>query len=278
MIKLKLKPSLFFILILIIFYYLIAIMGLRYYLSEIIFKSIPETKTQEDFRYSVQQGDNSLLVRLYGKAENARCLIFFPGQHGGIASYEESIIHPMTQNNIAVYALSYPGYEGALGKANYQSVQQLSLDALKLIQDKTACKIENSIYFGRSLGAILALISAEQLTPKAMILDSLALSLADVIRNKLSQSFMTQSINWLPFEKILAFNPQTKYLLSQIKPIPMVVFQGEKDQLTPFDQIAPVLREFNPITLIKVTDATHQSMPEMLGKNYVNWVLKWEKP
>jgi hypothetical protein len=57
--------------------------------------------------------DRSIRIRQYGSSQLRHCVIFFPGQHGGISTYERNLFPTIKQLGITVYALSYPGQDGA---------------------------------------------------------------------------------------------------------------------------------------------------------------------
>lgn len=253
----------------IIFYFGGTAIGLKYYLSEIVFKQTPDIHSTESTRYLVTINNNESLVRLYGDPANTACVVFFPGQHGGILRYEVEIFRNLTDNGIAVYALSYPGYEGAKGIPTFSSIQKSTLSAMKYINDNTSCKSNKTIYVGRSLGASVALGTAEKITPKGMLLDSVGRSLASTIRIRLSNNIWTKPLNVLPVEKLLDFETSLDDALLQLKEVPITIFQGTNDSLTPLNNIASILSVYSNVRLIPVEGADHRNTHILAGAKYI---------
>lgn len=97
-------------------YYLTIAVALRFFLSNLVFLAVPLSVTHENRLLVVNSNGAQGLIREYKSDENRSCVLYFPGQHGGIARYEKEIFAPVLAKGVSVYAISYPGYEGAEGK------------------------------------------------------------------------------------------------------------------------------------------------------------------
>jgi len=247
---------------------------LKYYLSDVIFKKLPNVETSEIIRYKVNINKDELVIRQYGVSSNTKCVIFFPGQHGGIKRYEKEIFKDIVDKEMTLFAFSYPGFEGASGKSNFTSILDTSILALSRIENKTSCEIRSSVYLGRSLGASVALEVAKLSHPKAIVLDSLALSLSSSIRGKFKNSYLTKPLNILPIENLVDFNVSTKTSLNKLKKIPIIVFQGELDKITPLKNIDSLLKKYDNVTLNVIKLATHKNTHLLAGDKYSNAILE----
>jgi hypothetical protein len=62
-------------------------------------------KTHEVSTYEFSDSENNgLIIREYGQS-NINCLIFFPGQHGGVERYEQEIFTSFQKNNFKVFSI-----------------------------------------------------------------------------------------------------------------------------------------------------------------------------
>lgn len=96
---------------------------------------------------------NALLVRQYGEPK-VGCVVFFPGQHGGVARYQKDMFPAYAANGLAVFAVSYPGQDEAPGRAKLDEIQFLSNKALDFVGE--ACPLSRTVLVGRSLGSMVA--------------------------------------------------------------------------------------------------------------------------
>jgi alpha-beta hydrolase superfamily lysophospholipase len=256
-----------------IIYFTIVGIVFHSFLSSIIFLKTNDVQSNENFTMRVEKGDDQLLIRLYGEKDNKKCIIFFPGRHGNITRYETEIFTTLNQNGLSVYALSYPGYDGAKGKSTFKNLMFLTDEAYKTIENQTSCKMHNSVFLGRSLGAFVAVSGSIKVKPRAVVVDSLSPSLTYTIRNQISDHILLFPLNLLPLERILEFNINTADLLDQLSDIPVVIFQGEKDQLIQVSDIIPILAGKKNVRLIEVPNATHSNVYLLAGPEYFRQIL-----
>jgi len=242
--------------------------ALKYFLPEIVFKKIPDVASNETSRTVVTIKESHTLIRRYGSDLNSKCIIFFPGQHGGVLRYELEIFNKVTEKGITVYSLSYPGFEGAEGKSTFRNIEETSLAAVKFINRNTSCKNSNTVYVGRSLGASVALLVAENLKPRGILLDSVSLSLARAIRIRFKSSIYTKPLNILPVEKIIEQDTPISNSLDKLIGIPIVIFQGKKDEKTPISDIKPILTKYTNISLNPVANGKHENTHILAGLKY----------
>ncbi len=249
--------------------YIITIsLALKYFLSDLVFKKIEEGSTNEISRYTVNHLGDEALIREYIAGTGRLCAFYFPGQSGGIPRYEKEIFVHLLERNISVYAISPPGYEGAKGKSTLESVLKTGEMAVKYVNDNTACKISESIFIGRSLGAAIALKIATAAPPKGLLLDSTAIALSDVVRNEINRNPYLKPASILPIEILMEFNPKMEDAMEFLSNTPIVIFQGELDTLTPYPAIKEHTASFTNIELIRVKNATHSTAHVEAGALY----------
>ncbi|MDE2317024.1 MAG: hypothetical protein KGK06_11515, partial [Xanthomonadaceae bacterium] len=107
-----------FIAVVAVLYFAVPAALLRWDLDRLVFSAQSQQRTHEGKRFDVAVSpDASVVVRRYGDAGRA-CAFFLPGQHGGIGSYERTLFPLIREAGADVYAISYPGQDGAKGHAH----------------------------------------------------------------------------------------------------------------------------------------------------------------
>lgn len=251
-----------------------ALIGLKYFLPEIVFKTIPDVASNETSRTVVSFEDSQALIRQYGNILIPKCIIFFPGQHGGILRYESEIFKQVTEKGITVYSVSYPGFEGAEGKSTFSNIEKASLVAVNFINENTSCKISDAVYVGRSLGASVALIVAERLKPKGVLLDSVSSSLSRAIRVKFQSNVFTKPLNILPVESLIGQDIVISESLGQLEALPIVIFQSEEDRITPISDVKSILAKYDNISLFTVPNGEHVDTHVLAGAKYFDELVR----
>ncbi len=246
---------------------------LKFFLSDLVFKKIEERSTHESLRVLVKYREDEALIRVYPADAEKGCAFYFPGQGGGIPRYETDVFQHAVARGVSIYAISYPGYEGAVGKASYESVVKTAELAVSYVNDNTSCRIKDSVFIGRSLGSVIALRVATTMQPKALLLDSTATSLSVVVRSKMKHVPFLKPALLLPVAKLMAFNPEMEEAVVKLSGTPIVIFQGERDALTPFAGIERYALTQEGIELIMVKNATHNTTQVKAGDLYFTKLL-----
>ncbi len=255
-------------------YFTVATIGLKYFLSDLVFLKIPRASTHESAIHSVQYEGDEVLIREYISDTNGFCVVYFPGQHGGIPKYEKEVFQAIQAHGISIYAISYPGYEGALGKSTYDSVMTTTKMAIEFIDDKTNCVITDSVFVGRSLGSAIAMQNAIEAQPKGLLLVSASPSLVPVVRAKMANNYLLKPATILPIEKILEFDTNMVDISEAINHIPIVIMQGENDTLTTYDNIQKFAKNHSNVELIKIMNATHSTVHVDAGQLYFDKLIQ----
>ncbi|MDO6489250.1 alpha/beta hydrolase [Colwellia sp. 4_MG-2023] len=204
----------------------------RYLFPNIILTSTTEELHTLKFYDSF---NNELLVREYGQSED-QCIVFFPGRHGGIKKYEETLFRAFQNNNFKVFSISYSGQDGAIGRVdNIASLIRLITDAMTTIS--LNCPPEKTIVYGRSLGATVAAHSIEENKVSGLIIEAVAPSLSVAVNNYLNSKWYLSPLRILPIEHLLSKDYDLSEPLSLLKAIPVSIFQGTKDSQTPLSQL-----------------------------------------
>lgn len=96
---------------------------LRFGLDSLLFPHVSEL-AESGAPAAVRIADasgNALLLRRYGQALIG-CAIFFPGQHGELSGYPETLFRKLSHAGVAIFAVSYPDQDGASGSATTENI------------------------------------------------------------------------------------------------------------------------------------------------------------
>ena len=196
-----------------------------------------------------------MLVRTYGTGQLG-CAVFFPGQHGGITTYERTLFPLLVAQGVRVFAASYPGQDGAPGRASIAEINILASKAVALVTSH--CGSERTIVLGRSLGTMVAAYSTGHNPVAGLILVSAAPSLSSAIDVRVRSHWYLYPFRMLHSRSLLRRDYSLAQALRYSAAIPVLVFQGTQDQQTPLE---PLRSEF-PLPrwarIIVVQGGTHQ--------------------
>jgi uncharacterized protein len=239
-------------------YFALPALLLRYGLDLFLLKPTNTGPTHEDHRVEIPVGEGrSVIVRRYEKESPAGCAVFFPGQHGGLSDYEMHLIPMIRTANAAVFAISYPGFDGAHGRSNRATLLSDVDKALDIIGSDMQCR-SRMVFVGRSLGATVALFSAPRHKPSALILEGVAPTLTSAIQAAMRQSVFTRAWTVLPIRWLVGNDYSLAPLIQTLSPTPVVVVQGTEDTVTPLAELQ-ALSGFKNVEVVRVEGATHSN-------------------
>lgn len=239
-------------------YFAIPALLLRYGLDFFVLKPTPGGATNEDDRIEISvEGGRSVIVRRYGMEPSAGCVVFFPGQHGGLSDYERHLIPMLRTAGATVHAISYPGLDGARGRSTRATLFSDVGRALDVIGNDIQCH-NRTVFVGRSLGATVALFSAPRYKPNALIVEGVAPTLKSAIQAAMRQSVLTRAWTMLPIDWLVGEDYSVLPLIEALNPTPIVIFQGTDDTVTPLADLH-TLSGFKNVELVSVEGATHSN-------------------
>ena len=125
----------------------------------------------------------------------------FPDNMAGVARYRKDLFSAYAANGLAVFALSYPGQDGAPGRTKLDEIQFLSKKALELVGE--SCPLPRTVLVGRSLGSMLAAYATQGIRPVGLVLEAAAPSLSSAIRVRLRSHWYLSPLAHLSVSKLL---------------------------------------------------------------------------
>jgi alpha-beta hydrolase superfamily lysophospholipase len=207
---------------------------------------------------------NAMLVRRYG-APTVGCVLFFPGQHGDISSYNEMLFPAFVAQGIAVLAVAYPGQNGAPGTAHLHDLIALAARAVGSAQAE--CPDHRVVVYGRSLGSMVAAYAAARSHPAGLILESAAPSFSQAIRLRLNARWYLAPLALLPVARLIEHDYSLAEALSSTQDVPTAVFQGTADSETPLSELRAAGMP-DSLRLVVVPDGTH-STTDLLARDRI---------
>jgi fermentation-respiration switch protein FrsA (DUF1100 family) len=224
-----------------------------------------EGLTYEDVWFPATDG-----VRLHGwlvPAPDARfTLVWFHGNAGNISHRVDNVkaLHRSLDRGLLpnIFIFDYRGYGQSAGSHSDLSEEATYHDAdgaLAYLAGRQDLVRTRLVYFGRSLGAAIAVEAAKRRPPAALILETPFTSITDMAR---------AALPLLPVGALL----RTKYdSLSKIPEIrvPLLVLHGDRDDVVPYEQGRRLFEAANqPKTFYTIRGARHNDTYIVGGQPY----------
>jgi hypothetical protein len=243
-----------------VLYFAIPAVLLHWRLDRLVFASQSHDITHESQSYEIGVGNAAnIIVRRYG-GSGGFCVFFFPGQHGGVGTYERTLFPYLREIGTTIYSVSYPGQDGTRGQGSVAQLPDQVESAVRTVARAESCNLDQSVFIGRSLGATVALLEAERIRPAGVVVDGLAADLSVVIRAWIDRHPMLRGWNLLPIKRILgpSLFPITP-LLTHLTNVRIVVFQGTADDVTAFLAARSAVQRYANITFRPVPGGRHNN-------------------
>ncbi len=185
--------------------------------------------------------------------------LWFHGNAGNISNRLENLRLLHNELGVAVFLFDYRGYGRSEGTPSEQGTYRDAEAALAYVLSRPDVDPERIVYFGRSLGAGVAVELATRRPPYALILESPVPSIADLAR---------RHYRFLPVGGLL----RTKYdSLAKIAGVraPLLVLHGDRDDVVPYaagQKLFEAARE--PKRFYTIEGAGHNDTYAVGGREY----------
>ncbi len=257
--------------ILILAYFAFGALFIRYALPYFLFPTNKISQpTQEIRNFSLGSSKMQVIARSYG-VQGEPCLFFFPGQHGGVSRYENELVSNPAFDTFNITIFSYPSQDGASGSvSSLEKLNALLVRLALLAESKNSCP--KLYFYGRSLGAMVAVSVSSSLNVDGIILESASESLASALRNKFNKNWYLNPYQILPIKLLLKRNYDLGKLILEQKTGNILLVQGTVDKVTPLKQIQSIAKQ-NHIGILEVENGNHEST-FILAREQVGITLK----
>jgi len=177
----------------------------------------------EDVRFAA--GDGVQLHGWFVPGEGDITWLWFHGNAGNIGDRVDNLGLLHDELAVGVFLFDYRGYGRSGGKPSEQGTYRDGEAALAYLRSREDVDRDRIVYFGRSLGAGVAVELATRYPPLALILESPVPSIAELAR---------YHYPFLPVRALL----RTKYdSLAKIAEVeaPLLVLHGDRDDVVPIE-------------------------------------------
>ena len=232
--------------------------------SEIIMTPATMRLEFEDIFFTATDG--AKLHGWYLPGETGKPLVIFCHGNAGNISHRVDNLRLLRELGLSVFIFDYRGYGQSEGKASEGGTYDDMRGAINWLRIK-GWSPEQMIYFGRSLGAGVALQLALEQPPAALVLESPFTSIKAMGQHH-------YPLLWLIAGWALDARYDNLTKISQLK-VPLLIFHGERDSIVPQSmgkqlfEAAPQPKQF-----YSIPRAGHNDTYDIGGKNY--WQL-WRK-
>ena len=210
-----------------------------------------ETPEQWGLQYEEVRFPASDGVRLHGWYVPGRgdlTWIWFHGNAGNIGHRLENLMLLHRRLGVNIFLFDYRGYGRSEGKVSEKGTYRDARAALEYVVSQKDTDPHKLVYFGRSLGAAIAVELATQLHPRGLILESPFTSIKDMAK---------KVFPLLPLYLLV----RTKYdSLSRIDKVscPLLIIHGDMDEIVPIGQAMKLYeRAQEPKQLYVIPGAGH---------------------
>jgi len=201
-------------------------------------------------------------VRLHGwfvPGESDVTWLWCHGNAGNISHRLENLRLLHDELGVRVFIFDYRGYGRSEGSPSEEGTYRDAEAALACVLSRPDVDAERTVYFGRSLGAAVAVELATRRPPYALILESPLPSIAELARHHYP---------FLPAGRLL----RTKYdSLSKIANVhvPLLVLHGDQDEVIPFQSGRKLFEAANePKRFYTIRGAGHNDTYVVGGREY----------
>ncbi len=192
-------------------------------------------------------------------SESHGVMIWFHGNAGNISHRVDRLRRFHDKLGLSVFIFDYREYGRSEGSVSEEGTYRDADAALAYLKSRTGLGADRIIYFGRSLGASIAVELALKAPPRALILETPMTSIRDMAR---------AALPYLP----VGFLIRTEYdSLSKIGKIhvPIFILHGDQDEVVPFEQGRRLFEAANPPKeFYVIPGASHNNTYIIGGKPY----------
>ena len=195
---------------------------------------------------------------LPGEAEQP-LILFFHGNAGNI-SHRLNNLRLLHRLGLNVFIFDYRGYGSSAGKAGEEGTYRDARGALTWLQAR-GWSPPRIVYFGRSLGAAVAVQLALETPPAGLILETPFTSIAAMGRHH--NPILYFALGWL-----LDARYDNLAKIGRIR-VPLLIFQGDRDTIVPKSMARQLFDAANePKNWHIIPGADHNDTYEVGGEDY----------
>ncbi|WP_432822889.1 alpha/beta hydrolase [Trichloromonas sp.] len=205
-------------------------------------------------------GDGTALHGWYLPGEPGKPLVLFCHGNAGNISHRLDNLRLLHRLGVSVFIFDYRGYGKSAGKASEEGTYSDARGARAWLQAR-GWPPERIVYFGRSLGASVALQLAVEHPPAGLVLETPFTSIAAMGRHH--NPILYFALGWL-----LDARYDNLAKIVNIR-TPLLIFQGDRDNIVPESMARNLFEAANePKTWHLIPGADHNDTYDSGGEDY----------
>ena len=229
------------------------------YLPERKLEATPlhEGLAYEDVWFSARDG-----LRLHGwfiPAAGARfTVLWFHGNAGNISHRVNNLKYLHRLLGVNVFIFDYRGYgqsEGRFLNLSERATYSDGAGAVDYLRGREEVRDTRIVYFGRSLGAAVAVEIARTAPPAGLILETTFTSIRDMSKVVLP---------YFPIRSLLRTRYETVKKLPELY-VPLLIVHGDQDEVVPLEQAQRLLEAANPPKRLYTIHGAHHNDTYIVG-------------
>lgn len=202
-------------------------------------------------------------VRLHGwflpGSPDKPVVLFFHGNAGNISHRVENLAY-LNRLGLGVFIFDYRGYGRSGGRPDEEGLARDARAAQRWL-DKRSVPSRQTVYFGRSLGAAVALQLALEVPPAGLVLETPFTSIQELGRKH--YPLLHTVLGWLVSDRYANIDKIPTYRG------PLLIFQGDRDSIVPEEMARRLFDAANePKRLYLIHGANHNDTYEVGGEAY----------
>jgi fermentation-respiration switch protein FrsA (DUF1100 family) len=181
------------------------------------------------------------------------------GNAGNISHRLENLRLLHDELGVAVFIFDYRGYGRSEGSPSEEGTYRDAEGAVDYVLSRPDVQPERTFYFGRSLGAAVAVELATRRPPFALILESPLPSIAELARHHYP---------FLPVRGLLRTKYDSLSKIARVR-VPLLVLHGDQDEVIPFEAGKKLFEAANePKRFYTIRGAGHNDTYVVGGREY----------
>ena len=216
----------------------------------------------EDVTFTASDG-----VKLHGwfvPGDGKRVIIWFHGNAGNIGHRVENLVLMREQLRVSVFLFDYRGYGNSEGAPSEQGLYLDAEAALEYTKTRSGLEADEGIvYFGRSLGAAVAVELATRYPPRALVLESPFTSIQGM-----AQKVYPVVSKVVPLGLVVQSRFDALAKIGQVR-TPVMVLHGDQDDMIPIEMGRELFEAANePKAFYAIRGASHNDTYAVGGVPY----------
>jgi uncharacterized protein len=185
-------------------------------------------------------------------------ILWFHGNAGNISHRVNNIKYLHRLLGVNVFIFDYRGYgksEGRFFNLSEQATYHDGAGAVAYLKGRQDIRGTSTVYFGRSLGAAIAVEIARQDPPAGLILETTFTSVVDMSKIVLP---------YFPIRSLIRTRYETLKKLPELH-VPILILHGDQDEVVPLEQARRLLEAANPPKRLYTVHGAHHNDTYVVG-------------